>query len=126
MQFNALTLTLQNFIGVFAGGFGRMSTAINTLLALLIGIELILMGCWWALGGGEQLAGIFKKILYIGFWIWMVQPFPYLAKTFVDSLVTAGVKAGGGGITVSQILDPSALAGAGLDTTEPLAQKLGD
>ena len=126
MQFNALTLALQNFIGVFSGGFGRLSSAINTLLALLIGIDLVLTGLWWALGGGEQLATVFKKLLFIGFWIWLVQSFPSLAKSFVDSLVTAGVTAGGGAVTVAQILDPSALAGAGLDATEPLANRLGD
>ena len=126
MQFSALTLALQNFIGIFSGGFGRLTSAINTLLAILIGIDLVLMGFWWALGGGEQLATVFKKVLYIGFWIWMVQSFPGLAKSFVDSLVTAGVTAGGGGVTVAQILDPSALAASGLDATEPLAARLGD
>ena len=54
MQFSVLTLTLQNFIAVFSGGFGRMQTSINSLLAILIGIELVLLGLWWALGGGEQ------------------------------------------------------------------------
>ncbi|MGH7293818.1 MAG: type IV secretion system protein, partial [Polyangiaceae bacterium] len=126
MQFSALTLALQNFISVFGGGFGRMSNSIHTLLAILIGIELLLMGFWWALNGGEQLGAVFKKLLFIGFWIWLVQGFPGLAKAFVDSLVTAGVSAGGGTVTVSQILDPSALAASGLDATEPLANKLGD
>ena len=54
MQFSALTLALQNFIGIFSGGYGRLTSAINTLLAILIGIDLVLMGLWWALGGGEQ------------------------------------------------------------------------
>ncbi len=126
MQFNILTLTLQHFVGVFSGGFGRMSSAVHALLAALVGIDLLLMGFWWALGGGEQLAAVFKKILYIGFWIWLVQSFPGLAKSFVDSLVSAGLMAGGGGVSVSQIMDPSALAGAGLDATEPLAKKLSD
>jgi type IV secretion system protein TrbL len=125
MQFSALTLALQNFISVFAGGYSRLQGAVSTLLAILVGIDLVLMGLWWALGGGEQLAGVFKKVLYIGFWIWLVESFPSLAKAFVDSLVKAGITAGGGSVTVSQILDPSALAASGLDATEPLAQRLG-
>jgi type IV secretion system protein TrbL len=124
MQFSALTLTLQTFIGIFAGGFGRLSGAINTLLAILLGIELVMTGLFWALGGG-QLGPVFKKILYVGFWIWLVQSFPALAKSFIDSLVSAGVTAGGNSVTVAQILDPSALAASGLDATEPLADKLG-
>ncbi len=126
MQFSALTLALQNFIAIFSGGFGRLSSAIQTLLALLVGVDLVLMGLWWALGGGAELVAVFKKLLYIGFWIWIVQAFPALAKAFVDSLVTAGITAGGGGVTVAQILDPSALAASGLDATEPLAARLGD
>src|SRR4051812_14645127 len=106
MEFNTLTLALQNFVGVFSGGYGRISGAAHALLAGLVGIDLLLMGFWWALGGGEQLVAVFKKILYIGFWIWMVQAFPGLAKSFVDSLVSAGLTAGGGSVSLGQIMDP--------------------
>jgi type IV secretion system protein TrbL len=120
-----LTRSLQQFIAIFGGGFTNLQSTINTLLVSLAVIELALVGLWWALGGGEQLVTVFKKLLYISFWIWLVQEFPTLAKAFVTSLVTAGITAGGGQVTVAQILDPSALVGAGLDATEPLAQKLG-
>jgi type IV secretion system protein TrbL len=123
---NSLTRTLQNFIAVFGSGYTNLSSTINALLAMLAIIELALLGFWWALGGGEQLVPIFKKLLYIGFWIYIVQSFPSLAKAFVTSLVKAGLTAGGGSVTVSQILDPSALMGAGVDATQALAQKLGE
>jgi len=121
-----LTRSLQAFIGVFGAGFTHLSTKINALLAMLAVIELALVGFWWALGGGAELAAVGKKVLYIGFWIYLVQSFPSLAKAFVESLVSAGLTAGGGTVTVSQILDPSALVGAGLDATEALAAKLGE
>ena len=125
MDFNGLTETLNNFITVFSGGFERLSGAINALLALLGGIDLVLLGFWWALGGGEQLVPVFKKLLYIGFWIWMVRSFPTLSKAFVDSLIQAGFTAGGGtGADQSLLLDPSRLAGLGLDATMPLAEKM--
>lgn len=126
MQFNVLTLTLQNFIGVFSGGFGRMTSAIDALLAALLGIDLVLTGLFWALAGGEALAGVFRKVLTAGFWIWIVQSFPTIAKAFVESLVAAGLLAGGGNLKIAQVLDPSAIAGAGLDATEPLVKKLSD
>lgn len=121
-----LTRSLQQFIAVFGNGFQNLSHTINALLAVLAAIELALVGIWWALGGGEQLVGVFKKLLYITFWIYLVQSFPALAKAFVTSLVTAGLTAGGNTVTVAQIMDPSALVGAGLDATEPLAAKLGE
>ncbi len=126
MDFNGLTDTLNTFIAAFSGGFGRLSGAINGLLALLAGIDIVLLGFWWALGGGEHLPAVFKKILYMGFWIWMVRSFPTISKAFVDSLVQAGFMAGGGGPDQSLLLDPSRIAGLGLDATAPLAEKMLD
>jgi type IV secretion system protein TrbL len=125
MKFNALTLTLNNFIAAFAGGYGRLSGAANGLLAALGAIDIVLLGFWWALGGGERLTSVFKKILYLGFWIWATHAFPTIAKTFVETLMSAGTMAGGGGNS-NLLLDPSAIAGHGLDATAPLAQKIAD
>jgi type IV secretion system protein TrbL len=125
MNFNTLTLTLQNFITAFSGGYGRLQGSANSLLGILVGIEVVLLGLWTALGGGDNVVGVFKKILHIGAWVWIVQSYPALCKAFVDSLVQAGLLAGGGG-DVSLIMDPSRLAGYGLDATAPLTQKLGD
>ncbi len=80
MQFNTLTLTLQNFIAAFSGGYARIQGAANSLLAILVGIEVVLLGLWAALGGGENVVGLFKKILHIGAWVWLVQAYPTLAK----------------------------------------------
>ena len=126
MKFNALTIALHNFITIFSGGAGRLTSYANTLLYSLAAIDIVLLGLWWALDGGERLSGIFKRILYFGFWIWMVKNFPTLAKSFVDSLVQAGQIAGGGKADSALLLDPSKIAGYGLDATEPLAKKIED
>ena len=125
MQFNSLTLTLQNFIAAFSGGYSRLQGAANGLLAILVGIEVVLLGLWTALGGGENVVGIFKKILHIGGWVWLVRGYPTLCKAFLESLVQAGLTAGGGS-DASLLMDPSRLAGYGLDATEPLTRKLAD
>ena len=128
MEFNTLTLTLQNFIAAFSGGYSRLSGPISNLLGILVGVEIVLLGLWSALGGGDNVVGVFKKILHIGFWVWLVKSFPDLAKAFVESLIDAGLMAGGGGIggDVSVIMDPSRIAGYGLDATEPLTKKIQD
>lgn len=126
MQFNTLTLTLQNFITAFSAGYGHLQGPIENLLALLIGIEVVLLGLWIALGAGDNVVFVFKKVLHIGAWVWIVDSFPTLAKAFVESSVRAGLLAGGGTSDTSLILDPSRLAGYGLDATQPLAQKLED
>ena len=126
MQFNTLTLTLQNFISVFGAGYGRLQGPVHSLLSILVGIEVLMLGLWTALSGGDNLASIFKKILHIGAWVWIVQGFPALAKAFVTSLVNAGLMAGGGSGDATLLMDPSRIAGYGLDATAPLTQKLGD
>ena len=100
--------------------------AANGLLGILVGIEVVLLGLWTALGGGDNVVGVFKKILHIGAWVWIVQSYPSLCKAFVDSLIKPGMLAGGGGGDVSLIMDPSRIAGYGLDATEPLAKKIED
>ena len=126
MQFNTLTLTLQNFITALSGAYGRLASDANSLLSILVGIEVVLLGLWSALGGGDNVVGVFKRILHIGAWVWIVKSYPTLSKALVDSLVQAGLKAGGGTGDVSLIMDPSRLAGYGLDATAPLTQKLAD
>ena len=126
MTFNVLTLTLRNFITTFAAGSGRVTSAANGLLASLIVIDVVLIGFWWALDGGDRLSAMFKKLLHLGFWIWMVRSFPSLSKAFVDSLTQTGGLAGGGSGGVSLMMDPSRIAGYGLDATEPLAKKIAD
>jgi type IV secretion system protein TrbL len=126
MNFNVLTLTLHNFVSNFSAGSARISGVANGLLASLALIDVVLIGLWWALDGGERLSAMFKKLLYIGFWTWMVRSFPSISKSFVDSLVQAGSIAGGGGVSMGLLMDPSRIAGYGLDATAPLAQKISD
>lgn len=124
MNFNVLTTTLTNFITAFSAAWGNILPIVNWLIGCLLAIEIILIGLWWALGGGDKLVNVFKKILYIGFWMWIVTNFPSLCHAFVNSLIQAGNIAGGGG--ANSLLDPSRIAGFGLDATVPLATRLGN
>ena len=126
MEFNTLTTTLTNFIGVFQGGYSRLQPIISGLLAALAGIDIALIGFWWALGGGERLTEVIKKVLFLGFWLWFTMSFQANAKAFVDSLITAGLTAGGQAGGYNLLLDPSRIAGYGLTATEQLAKALDD
>lgn len=122
MNLNVLSTTLTNFIGTFSAAWGNILPAINYLIGTLLAIEIVLIGLFWALGGGDKLVNIFKKILYLGFWMWIVTSFPTICDVFVKSLIQAGTTAGGGG--APSLFNPSAIAGYGLDATAPLAVRL--
>jgi type IV secretion system protein TrbL len=124
VEFNTLTTTLTNFVTAFQGGYQRLGPAIHGLLASLAVIDIVLIGCWWALGGGEQLANVIKKILYLGFWLWLTTSFQSTAKAFVDSLIQAGLIAGGNPGGQALLLDPSRIASYGLQVTEPLTKAI--
>jgi type IV secretion system protein TrbL len=126
MQFNALTLALQNFIAAFSAGYAHLRAPIDALLSILVAIDLVLFALFAALGAGDPTASAFKKILHVGLWVWLVHNFPSLAKAFVESLVQAGLVAGGGTGETTLVLDPSRVAGYGLDATLLLAKKLED
>jgi type IV secretion system protein TrbL len=126
MEFNTLTTTLTNFVGVFQGGYSRLQPIVNGLLVALAGIDIVLVGFWWALGGGERLTEVMKKILFLGFWLWFTKSFQSNAKAFVDSLISAGLTAGGQSGGYNLLLDPSRIAAYGLTATEQLAKALDD
>jgi type IV secretion system protein TrbL len=126
MEFNTLTTTLTNFVGVFQSGYTRLQPIVNGLLVALAGIDIVLIGFWWALGGGERLTEVMKKILFLGFWLWFTKSFQSNAKAFVDSLISAGLTAGGQSGGYNLLLDPSRIAAYGLTATEQLAKALDD
>ena len=59
-----LTETLNHFLAVFGAGWSNLQPAINGLTGVLLSIEIVMIGLWWALGGGEQLVAVMKKLLY--------------------------------------------------------------
>jgi type IV secretion system protein TrbL len=122
MDPGVLTTTLNHFLLAFSSGWGNLQPAINYLIATLLGIEIVMMGLWWALGGGEQLAAVMKKILYLGFWLWIVKEFPALADAFVQSLIQAGKLAGGGG--GASMFNPSNIIRYGINTTAPMLKEI--
>lgn len=119
-----LTTTLNHFQTVISAGWGNLQPAINYLVGALLGIEIVMIGLWWALGGGEQLAAVMKKILYLGFWLWIVRQFPQLANAFVDSLIQAGQIAGGGSAGAGSLYDPSNIIRYGINTTAPMVSEI--
>lgn len=128
MDFNTLTLTLNTLTGAFSAGFGRLLPYIDYLLYSLGAIQLTLMGLWFAIdGGNERISKMLRRLLYLMFWAWLCRNFQTLARTFVNSLIDAGLIAGGaapGNHTL--LMDPSRIAGYGLDATEPLVRRIMD
>ena len=115
-----LTQLLNTFLGISAGGYGRLLPAVNWLLATFITIELVFMGFMVAAGRAQLPIELFFKTLKIGFFIWLVTNFPLLHNAFMQSMIQLGILAGGGNLATSLLYDPSAIAQRGLWATQPL------
>lgn len=47
-----LTDTLNHFLDAFTASWGYLQPSINWLIGILLSIEILLLGLWWALSGG--------------------------------------------------------------------------
>ena len=124
MEFNTLTTTLNNFLMAFSGGYALLLPSVRWLTGTLLVIELILIGLFWAISGGERLGAVIKKLLFILFWLMVISYFDVWSKAFRDSLIDAGLIAGGQAGNRGFLLDPSRIAGYGLDATMVLADRM--
>jgi type IV secretion system protein TrbL len=124
MEMNGLTTTLTHFIQVFQGGYANLRPVITGVLGALAAIDIVLFAFWIALGGSDNLAAVMKKVLFLGFWLWFTTEFQTNTSAFMHSLVKAGGIAGGNAGAEALLLDPSHIAGLGLQATEPLAQSI--
>ncbi|RNA64502.1 P-type conjugative transfer protein TrbL [Prosthecochloris sp. ZM_2] len=126
MNSEILNNTLNSFLTAFSAGWTNIQPTINWLVGTMLVIEFVLLGFWWALSGGAQLVVIMKKLLYLGFWMWVVTNFPFLAKSFVFSLAKSGEIAGGAPGNQNILLDPSGIINLGFEFTAPLAKAIGE
>jgi type IV secretion system protein TrbL len=119
-----LTELLNTFIGQFQLGFGRLLPSAVWLLQRLALIEIILAALWWTFKSDDALANFIQRILWVGFFIYLVTEFPRLIGFVVDGFIFAGLAAGGDTIQYSEFVDPSRVAGFGLTATAPMFEHI--
>lgn len=118
-----LTQVLDTFNNVFGTGKGALLSWAMYIAGSLAVIEMVLLGAFHALQGGEDniIPPLIKKILTIGFFIFLVQGVARsgLAELVLDGFVAVGLKAGGSGISFN-MKDPSSLIEAGFLAADPI------
>jgi type IV secretion system protein TrbL len=116
---------MQTFIRYIDSGFGLLGGDVGFLTTTLIGIDITLAGLFWAMGGEDNVIGRFiRKILYIGAFAFILNQFSTLADIIFRSFASAGLTAGGGGMSADDLLKPGRLAGTGFTAAWPLLQQV--
>lgn len=123
LDMNALTNALTTIINTIQSGNAEAARVMAWVTDVLGQIEIILWGAAVLLGN-EALFGFVKKFLGLQFWLWVIRGFHDLAKGFMRTLVDGAFKAAGGAGGLKDLLDPSEIAGRGLDATKSLAEHI--
>jgi len=122
------TGVIDNFLGTFTqyidSGFGLVQGDVRWLAGVLIGIDICLAGLFWAMAPDEDIiARLIKKTLYIGIFAFILGNFNNLAEIVFNSFAGLGLKAGGGSMTQTQLLQPGHFAQVGIDAGKPASSK---
>jgi type IV secretion system protein TrbL len=116
---------LATFIAYIDSGFGLLAGDVAYLTTTLIAIDITLAGLFWALSQNtDVIAGLLKKVLYVGFFAYLIGNFSLLANIVFDSFAELGVTAGGGTMTADDLLRPGFIASVGLDAGQPLLEEI--
>ena len=118
---------LATFIAYIDSGFGLLAGDVAYLTTTLIAIDITLAGLFWGLSQNtDVVASLLKKVLYVGFFAFIIGNFALLAGIVFDSFAELGIKAGGGTMTAADLLRPGYIASVGFDAAQPLLEEISD
>ena len=118
---------LDIFISYIDSGFGLLQGDIAYLTSTLIVIDVTLAGLFWALSdGADVMSGLLKKILYVGFFAFLLGNFSFLADTLFRSFAGLGVKAGSATLTAEDLMRPGYIASVGFEAALPLIEDIAE
>lgn len=118
---------LATFIAYIDSGFGLLAGDVAYLSSTLIAIDITLAGLFWALNANTDVVGaLIRKVLYVGFFAFIIGNFAVLANIIFDSFADLGLRAGGSTLTAADLFRPGFIATVGLDAATPLLEEIGD
>jgi type IV secretion system protein TrbL len=106
---------LDQFILVIDSGFGLIQGDVAYVLNALIVISVTLAGAQWALAAEAPMAPFFRKVLFVGFFAFLINNWNDLATAINQSGAMLGLRAGGSGLTLPDLHNPGRIAGIGTE-----------
>lgn len=123
----ALDAFIARFTGQVGAGFGLIHGDVRATFGTLMVISLGLSALLWALDENQNVpAGLIRKMLLFGFFAWLIHSWRDLTLTVVKGFVALGLKAGGGKMSVNELLQsPSKIVWDGLEVAFALLKYIG-
>ncbi|MFA7504707.1 MAG: P-type conjugative transfer protein TrbL [Burkholderiaceae bacterium] len=118
---------LATFNSYIDSGFGLLGGEVAFLSTTLIVIDVTLAGLFWAWGADEDVMHrLVKKVLYVGFFAFVIGNFSALAGIVFESFAGLGLQASGSSISLAEFMQPGSVAAAGFNAGEPLLESAGE
>ncbi len=119
-----ITSLLQEFQGIISGGYVKTLPYAKVLLGILITLDITFWGIKFAATGGAKSYEIIKKVAMIGALFYVINNFPYLVTSFVNSLVEGGFIAGGSKSSWELLHDPGEILNMAIDALSPVEKAI--
>lgn len=116
MDTGILDTMLATIAGFTTGSSGTITGYATSLYGILILLDFIL-AVLLNLGETDHIKQLVRKVLFYGFWIWIIREWGMLCDTLLDSLMITGTAVGG--VDASALKNPSSLIDAGLYIAKP-------
>ncbi|MEL7546111.1 MAG: P-type conjugative transfer protein TrbL [Pseudomonadota bacterium] len=118
---------VETFSTYIDSGFGLLGPDVAYLTIILVSIDIVLAGLFWAMGPENNIVGTFlKKVLYVGFFALILNNFAFLADIIFTSFAQLGLNATGSTITAGDLLRPGFVANTGFTAAFPLLQEINE
>ncbi len=127
----ASSAVLDDFLARFESqvdsGFGLIQGNVQGVFAVLVVISIGLSALLWAVDENQNVpAALIRKVLLFGFFAWLITSWHNLSLTVVNGFAALGLKAGGGGMSLSDLMQsPSNVVTDGLNVAFSLLLYIG-
>ena len=123
---DTINLILNQYLQTINSAFGLIQGHVVWLLNFLIIMNIVLSAMLWALSEDQIMVKLARKIVYIGFFVWLVQNWQSLCDTIAQSFMYLGFEAGGIGFPQVYLLNPGNIAYRGFTASAPIMTEIGN
>ena len=116
MDTGILDTMLATIAGFTTGSSGTITGYATSLYGILILLDFIL-AVLLNLGETDHIKQLVRKVLFYGFWIWIIREWGTLCDVLLDSLMITGTAVGG--VDASVLKTPSLLIDSGIEIAKP-------
>lgn len=116
MDTGILDTMLATIAGYTTGSSGTITGYATSLYGILILLDFIL-AVLLNIGEIDHIKQLVRKVLFYGFWIWIIREWGTLCDALLDSLMITGTAVGG--VDASVLKTPSLLIDSGLEIAKP-------